>query len=664
MGKQSQPSQQTVTQQVKLPAWVENAGQDIYNRTKAAAANMPGPYTGNLVPGLNRDMTNAYSIVRNNVDAGRPAIDAGIDAATRATNYRPTNITAAQTNFQTSAPQIGSRDVDTDYMSRDVNAQTIGSRDVAGGYTNQNVNAQTIGSRDVNGMMIDARDVSASNVNTQFDAPQVRAQNFLSGNVGAYMDPYIQNVEQAALQNLDRQRLQSLNQTADQAISRGAFGGSRQAIMEAVTNAEAARSAGDLSARLRSEGFNNAANIMQQDMNRALTADQLNQATGLDLNRLGLQAEGMNQTANLNALLANQDAALSAAKANQNVDLTAQTANQAAALDASRANQTADLTAQTANQAAGMDANKLNLQADMSNQAAALDAARANQTANLNAQTANQSAALDANRLNLQGDVSNQQAALDAAKTNTAATLANNQLQGQIAMDNTAMQQQANLANQRAGLDAAQLWNQAGFNLGNLGSTLQNTIMSGASALEAVGGAQRDYEGQLLAQDAARYEARRMDPLNRIGYELGALQGVPYGQTTSTTGPAQYQGGNPLMGALGGASTGLSIAKALGAGAGLSGGNMLGAGLGALLGIFSDEKQKTNKKKLGVDKLTGLPIYAYDYKDDVARAQKSGKPMPPKRVGPMAQDIEKKFPGSTRNVGGKRVVKNLGFGGM
>ena len=57
-------------------------------------------------------------------------------------------------------------------------------------------------------------------------------------------------------------------------------------------------------------------------------------------------------------------------------------------------------------------------------------------------------------------------------------------------------------------------------------------------------------------------------------------------------------------------------------------------------------------------------MYAYDYKDDVAAARKSGAPMPPKRVGPMAQDIEKLMPGSTRSVGGKRVVKNLGFGSM
>lgn len=91
--------------------------------------------------------------------------------------------------------------------------------------------------------------------------------------------------------------------------------------------------------------------------------------------------------------------------------------------------------------------------------------------------------------------------------------------------------------------------------------------------------------------------------------------------------------------------------------------NPIGTATGAitaltgLLGLFSDEDEKTNKQKLGKDPRTGLDIYAYDYKADVAAAKKSGKPMPPKRVGPMAQQIEQKHPGSTASVDGKRVVK-------
>jgi hypothetical protein len=411
MGKQSAPKTQTVTQKVELPKWVEQAGEGIYNRTKAAADAMPGPYMGNLVAPLNADTLNAYDMTRASAGSAAPGVMQAQGAAAGTSEYQP---------------------------------------------------------------------------------EMIKPQNFLSANVSDYMSPYISNVEDAALANLEKQRLQAINQGQDAFISKGAFGGSRQAIMEGVTNAEAAAKAGELSANLRNAAYGQAQQAINADQNRALTADQ---------------------------------------------------------------------------------------------------------------------------------------------------------------------------SNQSAGLQGAQVRNQGALTLGNLSQLLQQTGLQGAAAVEAIGGAQRDYQSQLLAQDAAQYEARRKAAFDPIGMELAALQGVPYGQTSSTTGPAQTQGSNPLMGALGGASTGLSIAKALGAGAGMSAGNIGGAALGALLGVFSDEDEKMNKQKLGKDPATGLDMYAYDYKADVESARKSGAPMPPKRVGPMAQDIEKVMPGSTRKIGGKRIVKNLGFGG-
>lgn len=69
--------------------------------------------------------------------------------------------------------------------------------------------------------------------------------------------------------------------------------------------------------------------------------------------------------------------------------------------------------------------------------------------------------------------------------------------------------------------------------------------------------------------------------------------------------------------------------------------------------FFSDEREKTNVQSLGKG------LYAYDYKDDVRRAEEEGRPMPPKRVGPMAQDIEERAPGLVGEVGGHKVVKGL-----
>jgi len=83
-------------------------------------------------------------------------------------------------------------------------------------------------------------------------------------------------------------------------------------------------------------------------------------------------------------------------------------------------------------------------------------------------------------------------------------------------------------------------------------------------------------------------------------------------------------------------------------------GSALGGGLGLLqlLGAGSDRDLKTNIEKIGHDPDTDLPVYIYDYKADV----KGKKMIGPKRVGYMAQDVEKKYPKAVKKISGKRVI--------
>jgi len=84
-------------------------------------------------------------------------------------------------------------------------------------------------------------------------------------------------------------------------------------------------------------------------------------------------------------------------------------------------------------------------------------------------------------------------------------------------------------------------------------------------------------------------------------------------------------------------------------------GSMIGSGaslIGALGGL-SDRDTKTNIEKLGTDPQTKLPVYAYDYKADVENVKVTTTP---KRVGFMAQDVEKKYPKAVHKVAGKRVI--------
>lgn len=78
----------------------------------------------------------------------------------------------------------------------------------------------------------------------------------------------------------------------------------------------------------------------------------------------------------------------------------------------------------------------------------------------------------------------------------------------------------------------------------------------------------------------------------------------------------------------------------------------LGGQLLQAIPLFSDRRDKTDIKRLGIEPETKLPLYSYRYKDDPKTY--------PKVVGPMAQDVEEKYPGNVGEVGGHKVIFGLG----
>ena len=92
------------------------------------------------------------------------------------------------------------------------------------------------------------------------------------------------------------------------------------------------------------------------------------------------------------------------------------------------------------------------------------------------------------------------------------------------------------------------------------------------------------------------------------------------------------------------------LQQIMGLGSSLLGAAGQAGGFGAL--FSSDEGKKTNIEPVGTDPETGMQLYAYDYIEDVERAERDGTPMPPKRVGPMAQDIAEESPGLVRDLDG------------
>ena len=106
------------------------------------------------------------------------------------------------------------------------------------------------------------------------DVRDVRPQSLLDTNLSAYQNPFQSQVIDNTLDDLNRARQLQIQSDQDAAIGRGAFGGSRSALLESETNRnfaeQAARTAGDLRAR----GFDTATSLAGQDIGRQFEADR------------------------------------------------------------------------------------------------------------------------------------------------------------------------------------------------------------------------------------------------------------------------------------------------------------------------------------------------------------------------------------------------------
>jgi hypothetical protein len=167
--------------------------------------------------------------------------------------------------------------------------------------------------------------VSAPSLNNyQMSGPQqVNSQQFTGDQISQYMNPYLQQSLAPQMAELNRAYDITGNQAKGQATQAGAFGGSRQAIMQAEN--ERNRNMGISS--LLGQGYNNAYN---QAANQFNTSNQQNLQAQMSNQGAGLTAG----QANLNALLGVQSLGagqnLAAQQANQQTNLATQQAQQAA----------------------------------------------------------------------------------------------------------------------------------------------------------------------------------------------------------------------------------------------------------------------------------------------------------------------------------------------
>lgn len=199
---------------------------------------------------------------------------------------------------------------------------------------------------------------------------------------------------------------------------------------------------------------------------------------------------------------------------------------------------------------------------------------------------------------------------------------------------NAATEANAGREQQAVAANAGAMNNMRQFNSGLLqsGALARNTLENDEASRRRSALAQLLGIGGLEQQNAQG----NLDQYTNMVKLLGSSIPGNYGATSTQTSPNNAPSTLQTIGGLGLGILGL----------GTGGGGSLGGSL--LSSIFSDRRDKTDIKKIGNDPDSGLDIYAYRYKTDPKTY--------PKTVGPMAQDIEKKYPGAVHEIGGHKVV--------
>lgn len=152
-------------------------------------------------------------------------------------------------------------------------------------------------------------------------AQQVSAQNFGGQSAQDYMSPYMQNVVDVQQREAQRQADIAGTSRGAQAVRSGAFGGSRQAVMDAEAARNLATQKGDIQAMGLQGAYQQAQQQFNADQARQLQAQQANQGAGLTVGQqnlaanLGVQSLGAGQ--NLQAQQLNQATNLATQQAQQ-----------------------------------------------------------------------------------------------------------------------------------------------------------------------------------------------------------------------------------------------------------------------------------------------------------------------------------------------------------
>ena len=386
-------------------------------------------------------------------------------------------------------------------------------------------NAPMVGAQQIAGAQMQAAQMGP--------AQQIGTQSFAApGSAEAFMSPYMQNVVNAQQREAIRQS--NIQRTGEQAAATraGAFGGSRQAIVEAERQRNLGTQLGDIQAAGLQSAYQQAQSQFNQEQQARLAAQQANQQAGLTVGSQNLsaqqQANVQNQAAALQAQGMNAQQAMQAALANQQTQAQYGLQGAQLGLQAAEALRQAGI----GTLGAGQQLGQLGLQGAGLTQAAGQG----------QMQAAGQQGQLSQGAAGLYGQLSGQQAGLAGQYANIAGQQANilgqqSQLQQQLG------QGIGNLAGQQFGIgqQMAQGLGSLGTQLGNLGvqqaalgQTAQQLGQQDVNMLYNMGAQQqRQYQAELDAARATNMQTA-MQPMQQLSWLSDIYKGAPSSQMAVT----------------------------------------------------------------------------------------------------------------------------------
>ena len=280
MGGMFKPSKAETTQTNELPAWMDQYGQYLAGGSQHWANQPYQGYDGDRTAGFNPMQQNAMGSMDQYGNMGLPALGGAYNAL----------------GDTTGAGMMG-------------NAYGLMGQ-FAGDLSNMDpVMAERV--KAAQSSYADAGNAQQGTAAQRGDIRDVQGGSFLDQDLGAYMNPYTQNVSENINQNQNRAWQQKEQQLGSAAQKAGAFGGSRHGVEGAISASENERNTGQMQNQLWNQAYGAASNMMGQDLSRGLQADLSNQ--GMDWN-----AANAGQQASLqNAMMGNNMQQFNAGQENQ-----------------------------------------------------------------------------------------------------------------------------------------------------------------------------------------------------------------------------------------------------------------------------------------------------------------------------------------------------------